>query len=402
VVSVGPLATTLLIGIVWFGSLRASGSETLTLIRRHRRVLSLVALALVWFTLSWLWAERSSLVWELLWQWLLAGLVFTVLVTSLRTERDIQMVVVAFVVGTTLSVIVGLIANDFNSSDTAAQAAFDQGTRVQGGNGDPNFLAAGVVPALILVSGLVAAKRGPFGWLGLLVAAFILVIGFAAAESRGAMVAAALAVLAAFFVYTGRRVFVVALTAFAVVVAAGWFVIYPDAWQRISNFNNEGNGREEFWQVAWEIGQDHPVTGVGLNNYLDVAPEYVRRPGSLQFVEVIADRPHVAHNTYLQLFAEAGIVGVALFILILAACIRAAWRAGKLFDSRGSPALAALARSALVAIVGMAASSVFISNGGDKRLWVLLALGPALQVVAERMPQPRSRGLAASTSIPVP
>ncbi len=402
VVSVGPLVTTLLIGVVWFGSLRANDSESLTLVRRHTRILTLVALMLVWLTLSYLWAEEAGLVWDLLWQWLLAGLVFLVLTTALRTERDIQMVVIAFVVGTTLSVLVGLIANNFSSAETAAQAAFDQGTRVQGGNGDPNFLGAGIVAALALLSGLVTTRRGPFATLGLLVATFILAIGFAAAESRGALVAAVLAVVAALFVYTGRRGWVVAFVGMAIAAMASWFMIYPDAWARISKFNNEGNGREEFWRIAWQIGGDNPVAGVGLNNYLAVSPDYVRRPGSLEFVEVIADQPHVAHNTYLQLFAETGVVGLALFIFILGACLRAAWLAGKRFDARGSPGLAALARAVLVAIVGMAGCSIFISNGADKRLWILLALAPALAVLAQRMPQARRRDLTASASMPLP
>ncbi|HMJ96714.1 MAG TPA: O-antigen ligase family protein [Thermoleophilaceae bacterium] len=402
VVSVGPLVTTLLIGVVWFGSLRASGSETLALVRLHRREITVVGLLLVWLTLSYLWADTPSLVWALLWQWLLAGLVFLVLATSLRTEREIQIVVVAFVVGTTLSVIIGLIANDFSSAETARQAAFDQGTRAQGGNGDPNFLAAGVVAALALVSGLVASRRGPLAGLALLVATFILAVGFAAAESRGALAGAAVAIVAALFVYSGRRGWVIAFSAFAVAASACWFVAYPDAWHRISHFNNEGNGREEYWRIAWEIGTDYPIAGVGLNNYLAVSPKYVRRPGSLKFVEIIADKPHVAHNTYLQLFAEAGVVGLALFLLVLAGSFRAAWLAGRRFDARGSPGLAALARAVLVASIGMACTSVFISNGGDKRLWILLALGPALAVAAERMPQSRGGVLTASPNMPTP
>jgi O-antigen ligase len=402
VVSVGPLVTTLLIGVVWFGGLRAGGAEAVAFLREQSRLLTYVGLLLVWLTLSFLWADRSELVWHLLWQWLLAGLVFLVLSTTLRTARDIEIVVIAFVVGTTLSVIVGLIANDFSSADTARQAAFDQGTRVQGGNGDPNFLAAGIVAALTLLSGLAAGRRGPFGRLGLLVASLILALGFAAAESRGALAAAVLAVGAALFFYKGRRGWVVAFCALTIAGAAGWFVAYPDAWNRISHFNNEGNGREEFWRIAWQIGMDHPVAGVGLNNYLGVSPHYVRRPGSLKFVEVIADKPHVAHNTYLQLFAETGVIGLALFLTVLFASFRCAWLAGRRFEARGSPELAALARAVLVATVGMACTSVFISNGADKRLWILIALGPALSVAAARMSQADGRGLSASPSIPAP
>jgi O-antigen ligase len=402
VVSVGPLVTTVVIGIVWFGSLRAGASETMVRLREHRRPITYVGVLLVWLTLSFLWAEHSELVWHLLWQWLLAGLVFVVLSTTLRTPRQIELVVIAFVAGTALSVLVGLFANDFSSAETARQAAFDQGTRVQGGNGDPNFLAAGIVAALALLSGLVALRRGPFGRMGLVLAGFLLSIGFAAAESRGALAGGLVAVIAALFFYKGRRGWVIALTAVAIVGSAGWFVAYPDAWNRISHFNNEGNGREEFWRIAWEIGADHPVAGVGLNNYLGVSPHYVRRPGSLRFVEVIADKPHVAHNTYLQMFAETGFVGVGLFLTVLFMSFRASWLAGRRFEARGSPELAALARAVLVATIAMACSSVFISNGADKRLWILIALGPALSAIAARWPHSEEREAIASPTIPAP
>ena len=406
VVSIAPLAATLLIGFVWFGSLQARGSEILELVRRHIRVLATIALLLLWLTLSLVWAERPHLVWDLLWQWFLGGLLFLVLVTTLRDPQAIGMVVIAFVAGAVLSVMIGLFANDFDSSKTAAEAAFDQGARVQGGSGDPNLLAAGVVAALILISGLAAVLRGPLSRIALLLGAVVLAVGFAAAESRGALAAVAVALIAALVFYKGRRAWVVVFAAFAIAAAASWFAVYPAAWERISSFNNEGNGREEFWDVAWQIGLDRPFAGVGLNNYLEVSPDYVRRPGSLEFVEVIADRPHVAHNTYLQLFAEVGLVGLALFLFIVAASLRAAWLAGHRFAARGAPGLATLARSLLVATIAMAIASVFISNGGDKRLWMLLALGPALAVIAERMPQPaapsREKHPRHTASIPAP
>jgi hypothetical protein len=43
-----------------------------------------------------------------------------------------------------------------------------------------------------------------------------------------------------------------------------------------------------------------------------------------------------------------------------------------------------LARAVLVAGVGMLVSGVFISAGVDRRLWALLALGPALLAAARR------------------
>ncbi|MGH3994209.1 MAG: hypothetical protein ACRDSN_17320, partial [Pseudonocardiaceae bacterium] len=57
--------------------------------------------------------------------------------------------------------------------------------------------------------------------------------------------------------------------------------------------------------------------------------------------------------------------------------------AGRRFEALGRADLEALARAVLVGAIGMLAASFFISAGVDKRLWILLALGPALLAVAE-------------------
>ena len=92
----------------------------------------------------------------------------------------------------------------------------------------------------------------------------------------------------------------------------------------------------------------------------------------------------MTHNLYLQQLAETGVVGLALLLAIIAASCGAGMRAARRFDERGEPALAALARSSLVALIGFLTASLFISDGTDKRLWILLALGPTLWIVARR------------------
>ena len=63
------------------------------------------------------------------------------------------------------------------------------------------------------------------------------------------------------------------------------------------------------WSVGWRMTRDHPVTGVGLAAFQTDAKNYVRSRGNLQFVRLIVDDPHVAHNVYLQQVAETGSSG---------------------------------------------------------------------------------------------
>jgi O-antigen ligase len=143
---------------------------------------------------------------------------------------------------------------------------------------------------------------------------------------------------------------------------------------------------------------DHPIAGVGLNDFQIEAKNYTREPGSLEFVRLIVDEPHVAHNLYLQQLAETGIVGLVLLLAAVGACLAAALRAAQQFDAGGDPALAALARASTVAMIGFLTASLFVSDGTDKRLWIILALGPALLGAARGTSDPETSAAHAPPS----
>jgi O-antigen ligase len=87
---------------------------------------------------------------------------------------------------------------------------------------------------------------------------------------------------------------------------------------------------------------------------------------------------------YLETASDGGFVGLGLFLSFIAGCLWAAWAAGRRFDRLGERELEALSTTALVACLGFLAASAFLSAGVDKRLWIMLALGPALYGIAVR------------------
>jgi O-antigen ligase len=183
--------------------------------------------------------------------------------------------------------------------------------------------------------------------------------------------------------FRGRRREVAAVAALALGVAAVTFVSSPGTWERVTSYKND-NGRADLRTVAWRMGMDEPVTGVGLNNFEVRAPDFVREPGALTYVGLIVDDPHLVHNTYLQLFAEDGIVGLALFLGIVGGCLRAAKLAADRFGARGERQLETLARAVMVATISVLAADLSLSSATEQRLWLLLALGPVLLTVASR------------------
>ena len=73
------------------------------------------------------------------------------------------------------------------------------------------------------------------------------------------------------------------------------------------------SGRLETWRVTIEIGLKHPVLGIGFNNSGEALLENVLKSGGVNYVS--------AHNSYLALFAEQGIVGLSIYLAMIASII---------------------------------------------------------------------------------
>lgn len=75
------------------------------------------------------------------------------------------------------------------------------------------------------------------------------------------------------------------------------------------------------WEAALGMLTDHPWLGVGIGNYVPTYPAYAL-PGW-------KDPLGHAHNQYLNVAAETGLVGLAAYLLLFAACAWHAWGAAR-------------------------------------------------------------------------
>lgn len=372
----------LLIVAVWFVSFGERRQRIAEVLRRSAPLWATAVGLLLWYTLSVLWAQDRGMVFADLWHWYAVVLLMLIVATVVIDPRVFRWMIAAFVTGGVLTVAEGIVTGGLTTSATAVETASEG--RLTGGQGDPNFLAAGLVPAIVLALALRSTvENWTARWL-LVGAVVILSLGLVASESRGGGIAAIAMTVAALVVFKNRRAWVLASITIVVGVAAAWFAVSPTAWDRITGFDNGGSGRSDLWAVAWRATEDKPVYGIGLNNYPVVGADYVREPGELDRSELIVDRAQVVHNAYLQLLAETGVIGLALFLGVALGSLYAAWRAAMLFALHRDGVMETLARAVVVASVGLLVASFFISNGVDKRLWVLFGLGPALLAIASR------------------
>jgi O-antigen ligase len=86
------------------------------------------------------------------------------------------------------------------------------------------------------------------------------------------------------------------------------------------------NFRLEWNQVAWEMVQEKPIIGFGLNTFVYHLPGRTHYGGPKGLNESLGSIWPVVHNTYLLTWAEQGTIGFVLFIGLHWAIIAAAVR----------------------------------------------------------------------------
>lgn len=101
------------------------------------------------------------------------------------------------------------------------------------------------------------------------------------------------------------------------------------------NTDDPTTGRAHFWSVTLDMIKANPVVGTGLGAYGVIYTRYDTRNGLYRLEQ--------AHNDYLQVFSDAGVVGAALaFAFVVILFFRGFGRAKSRDDFRRGVALAAL------------------------------------------------------------
>ncbi len=276
----------------------------------------------------------------------------------------------------------------FAQTDAAVTGLTETGiARLAGPIGEKNRYAQ--IMLMLIPLGVLQFSGERQGWLKIaaLVCVALAAIATALTFSRGAALAAGIILVAMVVLRYVRASHLVAAAGLIVVV----MIAVPAYGARLTSLADIGAllsdepaasetdnsllSRATENLTALRVFADHPILGVGPGQF----PAYYRGYADEIGVSVRAANRE-AHNLYLGIAAETGILGLTAFLgAVVATFVQLARARAAALVRR--PDLAATAAGFMLALVGYLASGLFLHLSYARYYWLILALGGAAAVV---------------------
>lgn len=260
-----------------------------------------------------------------------------------------------------------------------------EGTRVTIGRsigsmlGDPNDLSLVLLfPASFALALLLTRGSGWMSKLYGLTAFCLIVAAVIATQSRGGL----LGIMAVCGVFGYRLVrnkvllFAAGGVALMVLVAAAGISSRASGGAHEEGIDESAMGRVYAWQAAMSMAVHNPLTGVGLDNFIENYWEHSPHWDG---------KNHAVHSTWFGVMGETGIIGFIAFLTMVIVTVRSAlWCCQTLKPDPGSKptndqvAAYVMAQAVLSGLAGFCVSGTFLTMGFTWPVYVLLALTAAV------------------------
>ena len=164
-----------------------------------------------------------------------------------------------------------------------------------------------------------------------------------------------------------RRLSRAAVPGFLLVIAIVLVPLYSVISDRLlSSDHGAAQGRVPLIDMAWQMIQDHPVLGVGANNFVLVVPNYATGEYASAWLSTV-------HHKYLLIWAEAGPAALLAFLALVAGAVVRGWRARRVDD----PLVAGVGLGLSAAVAGHAVHmnfELFAGGTATQMLWLAAGL----------------------------
>ncbi len=237
-----------------------------------------------------------------------------------------------------------------------------------------------------LIRDLLEIFSGHKGNIHILIGAAVLLISASIflSLSRGAIISTCLAFLMFAFLLSKRLrtkqgTIPLAVLALLICLSVSWFGWEPivERFGRLkSEYGDLQAGRIGYWQDTWDLIRDFPIVGAGFGTFVDIYPPY-RSMGKARVLD------H-AHNDYLEVTAEGGIVGFVLFFGFVATVLLKTFRA---YARRRDPYSIYISIGSITGVIALLFHSFsdFNLQIGANGLWFFFLLALAVSAAHTRI-----------------
>lgn len=236
---------------------------------------------------------------------------------------------------------------------------------------DPNDLAFVLVTFMPIIYYSMKEKEG-ISKIVLQVTLIIMVMALLSTASRGGIVGL-IVVVAIIIKKQGKNIIQTLLPLTVVLTVVGLFAS-ATFWERMTtmldpgeDYNmTAGGGRMEIWSKGLKMMLKHPLTGVGINCF-----EVAEGASHTDIVTGNSGKWSVAHNSFIQIGAELGVIALFLFIMLLTSSIKSIRKcresnaAGRVPDC--------FLNGVEVAMYGYISTGFFLSQAYSSVLYLLIA-----------------------------
>lgn len=272
--------------------------------------------------------------------------------------------------------------------DTQTDVMVDGQLRASGLSLDANFFAATILTALPICLLMAPCERHPGARALLVTGAIALILGTIYSFSRGGALTLGVVLVLSFAVYLTRlegRGLLGALGGGVVLLLVALVLMPQNYTSRIQSLGSISGdeslrGRMLYVEYGSEAVRESPL-GVGAGSF----PVAFRQSSYNQMYTYYdtdqgeKSQGRSAHNMYLEIAVEMGLLGGALFLGLVIFAFYENVRTGRHIREKGDGFLLAANQTVGVALAAFCFAGLFLSAQYEKILWLLLALVPVMK-----------------------
>lgn len=257
--------------------------------------------------------------------------------------------------------------------------------RIEGPIGDPNYYAQIMVTIVPLAIERLLHEKRVFLRFFSGYAVFVVIAAIFYTNSRGGFLALVLVGFLIFIRLPTQRFSGFILLSAVLVIS---YKYIPQAYlQRVStlvqvtsNTNSSVRLDDSIMErrnaniIGWTMFMEHPVFGVGAGNFNSNLEAYSRKLG-------LRNNVTSAHNLYLEVAAERGVVGFFCFMLIIYSTFKALINSRRAFLKKGMSDMVSLCDALTISLISYLVTSVFLHDAQIRYFWLLLGIAWSLPQV---------------------